>query len=180
MIRPRSIIALIVALLTALGVSARAEFIPLLPAKKPLLTYVVDGDTIAVQIEREIEKVRLIGIDTPESRRNERANLQAERSRQDVKIILQMGKQAKEALKTLLPKGTELRIEYDVRKRDRYGRLLAYVYKTDGTMINEEMVRLGYAQLLTIPPNVRYVERFKKALTKAQKEERGLWASGGF
>lgn len=180
MIRPRTIIILAIALLSALGVSARAEFIPILPSKKPILTYVVDGDTIAVQIEREIEKVRLIGIDTPESRRNDRAKLQAERSKQDLKAIIQMGKQAKEALKTLLPKGTELRVEYDVRKRDKYGRLLAYVYKTDGTMINEEMLRLGYAQLLTIPPNVRYVERFRKALNKAQKEQRGLWASGGF
>jgi micrococcal nuclease len=91
-----------------------------------------------------------------------------------------MGKQAKEVLKGLLPKGTELRIEYDVQKRDKYGRLLAYVYTKDNAMINEEMLRLGYAQLLTIPPNVRYVERFRKALTKSRNDKRGLWASGGF
>jgi micrococcal nuclease len=133
-----------------------------------------------VQIERTIEKVRLIGIDTPESRRNDRAKLQAERSKRDVKTIIQMGKQAKETLKGLLPKGTELRLEYDTQKRDKYGRLLAYVYTKNNTMINEEMVRLGYAQLLTIPPNVRYVERFRKALTKSRNDKRGLWASGGF
>ncbi len=180
MIRPRALVALVIAFLSALGISARAEFIPLIPAKTPVLTYVVDGDTIAVQIERDIEKVRLIGIDTPESRRNERAKMQAERTKRDVKTIIQMGKQAKEALKVLLPKGTELRIEYDVQKRDRYGRLLAYVYTKDNTMINDEMLRQGYAQLLTIPPNVRYVERFRKTLTKAQKEQQGLWRSGGF
>lgn len=180
MIRPRSLIALVIALLTALGISARAEFIPIIPSKKPVLTYVVDGDTIAVQIERDIEKVRLIGIDTPESRRNDRAKLQAERSKRDLKTIVQMGKQAKEALKVLLPKGTELRLEYDARKRDKYGRLLAYVYTKDNTMINDEMLRQGYAQLLTIPPNVRYVDRFRKTLSKAQKEQRGLWGSGGF
>ncbi len=180
MIHPRHIVALIVALFSSFGLNAQAEFIPLISARTPVLTYVVDGDTIAVQIERSIEKVRLIGIDTPESRRNDRANLQAERSRRDVKTIIQMGKQAKETLKGLLPKGTELRIEYDVQKRDKYGRLLAYVYTKDNTMINEEMVRLGYAQLLTIPPNVRYVERFRKALAKSQNERRGLWASGGF
>ncbi len=180
MIRPYRLIAIIIALLSSFGFAAKAEFIPLIPTKTPVLTYVVDGDTIAVQIERTIEKVRLIGIDTPESRRNDRANLQAERSRRDVKTIIQMGKQAKEVFKGLLPKGTELRIEYDVQKRDKYGRLLAYVYTKDNTMINEEMLRLGYAQLLTIPPNVRYVERFRKALTKSRNDKRGLWASGGF
>lgn len=178
--RPRCLIPILIALLTSFSLTAQAEFIPLISAKTPVLTYVVDGDTIAVQIERTIEKVRLIGIDTPESRRNDRANLQAERSKRDVKTIIQMGKQAKEVMKGLLPKGTELRIEYDVQKRDKYGRLLAYVYTKDNTMINEEMLRQGYAQLLTIPPNVRYVERFRKALTKSQNEKRGLWASGGF
>jgi len=73
-----------------------------------------------------------------------------------------------------------LRIEYDVQKRDKYGRLLGYVYTSDNAMVNEEMVAKGYAQLLTIPPNVRYVDRFKKALAKSQREKRGLWASGGF
>jgi micrococcal nuclease len=157
-----------------------AEFIALIPPKKPFVAYVVDGDTVAVRIDRVIEKVRLIGIDTPESKRNERAELQAERSNRDLKTIIEFGKRAKDTLKGLLPKGTELRIEYDVQKRDKYGRLLAYVYRGDNVMINEEMVLRGYAQLLTIPPNVRYVERFKRALAKSKKEQRGLWASGGF
>lgn len=171
--------ALLVALLTAVS-SASAEFIPLLPTKKPLVAYIVDGDTIAVRIDRGVEKVRLIGIDTPESRKNERAALQAERSKRDIKTIMEFGRRAKDTLKGLLPKGTELRIEYDVQKRDKYGRLLGYVYRSDNTMVNEEMILRGYAQLLTIPPNVKYVDRFKKALAKSQKEKRGLWASGGF
>jgi micrococcal nuclease len=160
--------------------SASAEFIPLLPTKKPLVAYVVDGDTIAVRIDRGLEKVRLIGIDTPESRKNERAALQAERSNRDIKTIMEFGRRAKDTLKGLLPKGTEVRIEYDVQKRDKYGRLLGYVYTSDNAMVNEEMVAKGYAQLLTIPPNVKYVDRFKKALAKSQREKRGLWASGGF
>lgn len=164
----------------AIAPSASAEFIPLLATKKPLVAYVVDGDTIAVRIDRGLEKVRLIGIDTPESRKNDRAALHAERSHRDIKTIMEFGRRAKDTMKELLPKGTELRIEYDVQKRDKYGRLLGYVYRTDNTMVNEEMVLRGYAQLLTIPPNVKYVERFKKALAKSQKEKRGLWASGGF
>jgi len=180
MTRFRPLIALAIGVFFSLVITARAEFLALIPSKKPILNYVVDGDTISVHINGEAEKVRLIGIDTPESRRNDRAKLQAERSKRDVATIVQMGKKAKEVLKEILPKGTELRIEYDVQKRDKYGRLLAYVYKTDNTMINEEMLRQGYAQLLTIPPNVRYVERFRKVLTKSQKEGRGFWGSGGF
>lgn len=169
---------LLVALLTAAS-SASAEFIPLLPTKKPLVAYVVDGDTIAVRIDRGVEKVRLIGIDTPESRKNARAALQAERSHRDITTIMEFGRRAKDTLKGLLPKGAELRIEYDVQKRDKYGRLLGYVYRSDNTMINEEMILRGYAQLLTIPPNIKYVDRLKRALAKSQKEERGLWALGG-
>jgi micrococcal nuclease len=93
---------------------------------------------------------------------------------------MEFGRRAKETLKELLPKGTELRLEYDVQKRDKYGRLLAYVYRTDNVMVNEEMVLRGYAHIMTVPPNVRYVDRFKRALAKSQKEKRGLWASGGF
>jgi micrococcal nuclease len=159
---------------------ASAEFIPLLPTKKPLVAYVVDGDTVAVRIDRGMERVRFIGIDTPESRKNEQARLQAERSERDIKTIMDFGRRAKDTLKGLLPKGTELRIEYDIQKRDKYGRLLGYVYRADNTMVNEEMILRGYAQVLTVPPNVKYVDRFKKALAKSQKEKRGLWASGGF
>jgi micrococcal nuclease len=177
MIRIRT--ALLIAIL-ATASSVSAEFIPLLATKKPLVAYVVDGDTIGVRIDRGLEKVRLIGIDTPESRKNERAALQAERSHRDIKTIMEFGRRAKDTLKGLLPKGTEVRIEYDVQKRDKYGRLLGYVYTADNAMVNEEMVARGYAQLLTMPPNVRYADRFKKALAKSQREKRGLWASGGF
>jgi micrococcal nuclease len=174
---------ILVTLLVTISVtisSASAEFIPLLPTKKPIVAYVIDGDTIAIRIDRGMEKVRLIGIDTPESRENERAALQAERSHRDIKTIMEFGRRAKDALKGLLPKGTEIRVEYDVQKRDKYGRLLGYIYTQDNAMVNEEMVVRGYAQLLTIPPNVRYADRLRKALTKSQREKRGLWASGGF
>ena len=180
MTRALAIISLAFIALFHPAVPASAEFIPLIPSKRPFVAYVVDGDTVAVRIDKTLEKVRLIGIDTPESRRNERAQLQADRSNRDMKAIIEFGKRAKETLKGLLPKGTELRVEYDAQKRDKYGRLLASIYRTDNVMINEEMLLRGYAQLLTIPPNVRYVERFKRALAKSKKEQRGLWASGGF
>jgi micrococcal nuclease len=91
-----------------------------------------------------------------------------------------MGKQSGKALKEMAAPGTSVQLEYDVRERDKYGRLLAYVYLPHGTMLNEEMLKKGYAQLLTMPPNVRYVKRFTAALEEAKKERRGLWADGGF
>lgn len=175
----RIVSALLIALCGTV-LSASAEFIPLLPTKRPILAYVVDGDTIAIRIDRRIEKVRLIGVNTPESLRNKQSAIQAKRSNRDIKTILEMGRRAKNSLKDLLPKGSEVRLEYDVQKRDKYGRLLAYVYRTDNTMINEEIVLRGYAQIRTIPPNVKYADRFSRALAKSQKAKRGLWASGGF
>lgn len=137
---------------------------------------VVDGDTISVTIDGKKERVRLIGIDTPESRPNRRMSKQATSESLDSKTILELGAKASTHTKTLLPKGTHVRLEYDVQKRDRYGRLLAYVWLPDGTMANEEIVRSGFAYLLTIPPNVKYREKFADAFRNSREEQRGLWA----
>ena len=69
----------------------------------------------------------------------------------------------------------QVRIEFDVEKRDQYGRLLGYVYLSDGRMLSEEMVKAGNASLLTHPPNVKYQERFLKAYREAKENGRGLW-----
>ena len=78
--------------------------------------------------------------------------------------------------------GRAVRLEYDVEHLDRYGRLLAYVYVTlpDGSemMVNERLALQGMAQPLTIPPNVKYVERFRAAVERARREGRGLWGTG--
>ena len=66
-------------------------------------------------------------------------------------------------------------VEFDVQKRDRYKRLLGYVYLQDGRMLNEIIVRSGYASLMTIPPNVKYKDRFLKAYRAARDEKLGLW-----
>jgi micrococcal nuclease len=174
----RSFIQKAVVVLAGIAFSSTSWAVPA-PKTAPLV-YVIDGDTIAVRVNRQIEKVRLIGIDTPESRKNNRAKLQAERSSRDVKAIVELGHQASMTMKEIAKPGTEIRLEFDVRERDKYGRLLAYAYLPNGTMINEEMLSRGYAQLLTMPPNVRHVARFKAALKESQQEGRGLWASGGF
>jgi len=119
-----------------------------------VVTGVVDGDTISVQLASENESVRLIGLDTPE-----------------------MGEdfcyEARDALTSLVG-GKAVRLETDVEKRDQYGRLLAYVW-VGTTLANAELLRLGLATLYTVPPNVRYTDALRAAQDEAQKAGRGIW-----
>lgn len=118
---------------------------------------VIDGDTIEIEGG---ERVRYIGVNTPESV-DPRRKMQC------------FGKEAA-AYNVKLVEGKRVRLEADVEDRDRYGRLLRYVWLGD-TMINEQLVADGYAQIMTIPPNVKYVERFRVAQTEAREVKRGLW-----
>lgn len=136
---------------------------------------VIDGDTLQIEINGQKERVRLIGIDAPESSPNEKAVKDARRSRQDVETITAMGKESTAFVKGLVRKGEVVRIEFDIQHRDRYGRLLAYVYLSDGRMLNEEIIKAGYAQPMTIPPNVKYQDRFLREYREARDTRRGLW-----
>jgi micrococcal nuclease len=134
-------------------------------ASESVVKRVVDGDTIIVHVGGRDERVRLIGIDTPETV-------------DPRKPVQCFGKEASEHTKALLPAGTVVRLERDVETRDRYDRLLAYVYRaSDGMFVNLELARDGYAQLLTIPPNVTYVDQFRRAVSDARQARRGLWSS---
>lgn len=130
---------------------------------------VVDGDTVELNDGR---LVRYIGMDTPEVRRRVGG--------QWVEDPEPFGLAATEANRRLV-EGRTVRLEYDVQRADRYGRLLAYVYVTlpDGSevMVNERLAAEGMAQPLTIPPNVKYAERFRAAAERARREGRGLWGS---
>ncbi|WP_235827877.1 thermonuclease family protein [Brevibacillus migulae] len=120
---------------------------------------VVDGDTFEMEGG---ERVRLIGVDTPES----------------VKPNTPVQPYAKEAssyTKQLL-EGKKVRLQFDVQLRDKYKRLLAYVYLPDGTFVNRKLIEEGYAKTLTIPPNVAFSEQFAAAMKQAREEKRGLWA----
>jgi len=126
---------------------------------------VVDGDTIIVRIEGRDERVRLIGVDTPETVDPRRP-------------VGCFGKEASDHTKSLLSDGTAVRLERDAEQRDRYGRLLAYVYRlSDGLFVNDELLRDGYGQLLTIPPNVTHVERFRASQRAARESGVGLWSA---
>lgn len=124
-----------------------------------LVTKVIDGDTI--QLENG-ERVRYIGINTPETKH-------------PTKGVEFYGKEASEANKSLV-KEERVRLEFDVQERDQYGRLLAYVW-VGRTFVNAWLVENGFAQVMTIPPNVKYQETFFKLQEQAREQQVGLWAT---
>jgi micrococcal nuclease len=124
---------------------------------------VVDGDTFwADDGSKKGIKIRLIGVDAPESRNTGQ------------KKIGYYGQQSTDFLTKLIA-NKKVRLEYDVGRKDRYNRTLAYVYLRDGTFVNAELVKRGYAMVMTIPPNVKYADRFVKLQRSARKNKRGLW-----
>jgi micrococcal nuclease len=141
------------------------------PRSVAVLEHVVDGDTIdVIMSDGREERIRLTGIDTPEiahAATGDRPGNPAEC----------FADEAHEFVRQLLPVGTEVRLERDVVGRDDYGRLLAYVYRADDDVfVNHEIVRRGYAQPLTIPPNVAFADRFVAAARDAEADDLGLWS----
>ena len=125
---------------------------------------VVDGDTIHVQVGAVREKVRYIGVDTPETKD----------PRRPVQCFGERASQFNERLVA----GERVRLHRDVEERDRYGRLLAYVFRDrDALFVNAELARLGYAQPLAIAPNVRFADRFAALAREAREAGRGLWSA---
>ena len=124
---------------------------------------VVDGDTFWID-DGSVKgvKIRLIGVDAPESRNT------------GTKEAAYFGSQSSAYLTNLID-GKKVRLEYDIGHYDRYGRTLAYVYLEDGTFINADLVKNGYATVMTVPPNVRYADTFLKLERKARNQRRGMW-----
>ena len=120
---------------------------------------IIDGDTIVCAGD---EHVRLLLIDTPE--RGQKP----------------YGALATRALRDLLARNPVVWLEPDIEEVDRYGRTLAYLWLRDGRMVNEEMARRGYAVSLTYPPNVKYVDEIRAAVSEAQEAGRGLWETPAF
>jgi micrococcal nuclease len=121
-----------------------------------------DGDTVSVVIGNKVEKVRLIGIDAPELGQQP------------------WGIKSKNFLKDIISKSNwEVSIEFDVEKRDKYNRLLAYLKTKDGILINSLMLKHGYALLYTVPPNVKYVDVLRRAQKEARDKAIGIWSMDG-
>jgi micrococcal nuclease len=137
---------------------------PRLAPTELIVRRVIDGDTIELGDGRLI---RHIGIDAPEVRRRVNDRWVADPE--------PFSRAATEANRQLV-EGKAVRLEHDVQTHDRHGRTLAYVY-VDDRMVNEALLEAGYAQVMTIPPNVRYAERFRAAAKAARSARRGLWSA---
>jgi endonuclease YncB( thermonuclease family) len=123
---------------------------------------VSDGDTFVATVKGRRERIRVIGVDTPES---------VSPNQKDEPY----GEEASDFAKHYLD-GETVRLAGDAEPRDRYGRMLAYVWLEDGTFWNALLVAEGYAQQLTVPPNVTYERLFRRLVSEARREDRGLWA----
>ncbi len=123
---------------------------------------VIDGDSIVVSMSGQAEEIRLIGIDAPEMGQRP------------------WGRKAREHLKEILLRSSyRVSVAYDVEKRDKYGRLLAYIRTADEVLANAGMLKDGYAVLFTLPPNVRYVDEFRAAQESARERRLGIWGKRG-
>lgn len=116
-----------------------------------------------------------IGIDAAESRINNRAKRIAHETGEDIKNIIERGKESTIFVKSMLSIGSVVTVEFDEQKRDKYHRLLGYVYLPDGKMLNDLIISKGYAQILTIPPNTKYTQIFLESLNEAMLSKKGLW-----
>jgi micrococcal nuclease len=128
------------------------------------VTKIVDGDTIHVQVGGRREKVRYIGVDTPETHKPG--------------TPVQCYGRSASAFNARLVAERRVELRTDAETRDRYGRLLAYVYRRpDGMFVNAELVRRGFATILTIPPNVAHAQEFLRLQRAARQAGRGLWGA---
>ena len=128
---------------------------------------VTDGDTVVLSTGADL---RYIGIDTPETRRR--------KGNAWVEVDEPFGAEARRMNEELVL-GKPVRVEFDRERRDKYGRVLGYVWIDEGgseVMVQEELLRQGLAFLYTFPPNVKYVDRLKAAQDEARREKKGLWS----
>jgi len=132
--------------------------------KSVFVTRVVDGDTFIYKENGEQIRVRMIGIDTPESVAPEESG----------KDNTQEGIDASAYTKSLI-EGKTVYLEYDAGREDKYGRELAYVYLSDGRMVQDILLSEGYAKIMTIQPNIKYAQHFLELEEEAEKSGVGFW-----
>jgi len=129
------------------------------------LERVIDGDTIVAEVEGHEERIRYIGIDTPETVKPNTA-------------VQCFGPQAHDLNARLLGRaGSALTLRFDRELRDRYGRLLAYVFRNDGLFVNARLIAAGAARTLAIAPNTAHAARLGGLQHDARSAGRGLWGA---
>ncbi|MFZ5652427.1 MAG: thermonuclease family protein [Bacillota bacterium] len=161
MLKKMVILLIVLGLLTGCGAAGTGESKKEEDHNWVKVKRVVDGDTFEIVNRGKIEKVRLIGVDTPETLK---PNSEVE----------PYGPEASSFTKKMI-EGKKVRLEFDVQERDRYGRILAYVYLENGAFLNARLLEEGLATTMTVPPNVRMAEHFLGLQKKAQKARKGIW-----
>lgn len=154
------------ALVMALGSAACDSPAPLSPSHAVVIE-TIDGDTLRAEIAGTRETIRLIGVDTPETKH-------------PTKPVQCYGLEAAQFLAALLPPGTRVRIERDIEARDPYGRLLLYLFVTNDDrelFVSHAVIAAGMGRPLVIEPNVRHQTELVAAAFAAQREARGLWGA---
>ncbi len=135
-----------------------------LQADVATIVRVVDGDTIVLELQNQTETVRLLGIDTPETVH-------------PTKPIECFGPEASAFAKATLKKGVIVKLVRDVEPRDRFQRLLVYLYLADGTLFNQLLIDRGFARTLSIEPNTAFASQFAGHESIARDRRAGLWQS---
>ena len=154
----------LVAVLTCLILSnCSSSGEPLPDGANGRIVKVIDGDTVDVSMRGRTERVRLIGIDTPETKKPNTP-------------IQCFGPEASKHINELLPVDTPVLVQRDVEARDPYGRLLGYVYRTsDNLFVNQDLIINGFARPLSIAPNTAFASEFATLAQTAQNSKIGLW-----
>jgi len=156
-------------LLAGLLITAGLPAVPVIrePAR---VIRVISADTLTILYRGKWEEIKLIGPEAPQTALNDRTYVEALKSSSSTEEVIRRGLKATEFVKGLLQYGSQVWIEFDLRKRDRYSRLLGYVYLADGRMLNEVILGQGLAELFLVPPNLRYSQRFQKIARLARME----------
>jgi len=154
----------LIAVLTCLILSNCSSSSPALPdGANGRIVKVIDRDTVDVSMSGRTERVRLIGVDTPETKKPNTP-------------IQCFGPEASKHISELLPVGTPVLVQRDVEARDPYGRLLGYVYRTsDNLFVNQDLIVNGFARPLSIAPNTAFAGEFATLAQTAQNSKIGLW-----
>ena len=152
------------ALLLLLGVLSSCTNTNTSQSDLATIVSVVDGDTIVLRVQDQTETVRLLGIDTPETVH-------------PTKPIECFGPEASAFTKATLVEGSLVKLLRDVEPRDRYQRLLVYLFLADGTLFNQLLIDRGLARTLSIEPNTAFASQFASHESSARNRRVGLWLS---
>jgi micrococcal nuclease len=139
--------------------------------------YALDGDTIKVKFDGKLTTIRLIGIDTFETHKNNKAYRQAYENNITLDEVIRRGKKAKEYIKDAISAHKDFYFEYDEGLKDRYKRTLAYLWFSGDDMLNLDIVCNGYAIPLKIRPNVKYADEIKECYESARSRGVGVWGN---